>query len=201
MRVIAGQFRSRVLHAPKGMATRPTSDRLRETLFNVLGPRVQGVRFADLYAGSGAVGIEALSRGAASCLFAENSAPALSALRTNLASLKLERAATIEFRSVAAALQQSLQQAHPLDIVFLDPPWAAAEDYNATLNFLARHHTHLLAPDALVIAEHARQHTLAETFGALTRSRTLTQGDASLSFFRLEQTSSQLTAQDSPAHG
>ena len=84
MRVIAGTYRSRQLVAPKGTATRPTSDRLRETLFNILAARVPGCRFADLYAGTGAVGIEAISRGAAQVWFAEKAAPALAAIRANL---------------------------------------------------------------------------------------------------------------------
>src|SRR5438477_13216967 len=89
MRVIAGSFRSRVLQAPAGLATRPSSDRLRETLFNVLAPRIEGARFLDLYAGSGAVGIEALSRGAAEVVFVERAASALKVLRANLERLGL----------------------------------------------------------------------------------------------------------------
>src|SRR4051812_50211044 len=89
MRVIAGSFRSRSLQAPPGVATRPTSDRLRETLFNVLAPRIEGARFLDLYAGSGAVGIEAMSRGAAEVVFVERAAPALKVLKANLAGLGL----------------------------------------------------------------------------------------------------------------
>ena len=85
MRVIAGEYRSRMWQAPRGAETRPTSDRLRETLFNVLGPRVEGSRFVDLYAGSGAVGIEAISRGAEFVWFAESARPAVAAIRANLA--------------------------------------------------------------------------------------------------------------------
>ena len=105
MRVIAGTYRSRPLTAPRGMATRPTSDRLRETLFNVLAPRIEGARFADLYAGTGAVGIEALSRGAAHVTFVENSAAAIAALRANLSALKIHSAFQLEQRSVPAALR------------------------------------------------------------------------------------------------
>ena len=92
MRIIAGLYRSRSLEAPPGLATRPTSDRLRETLFNVLAPRVKGAAFLDLYAGSGAVGIEALSRGAASVEFVERAPTALKVLRANLARLGLAQA-------------------------------------------------------------------------------------------------------------
>src|SRR6204780_1186382 len=106
MRVIGGTYRSRRLIAPRGLGTRPTSDRLRETLFNVLAPEIEGAVFADLYAGSGAVGIEALSRGASFVYFLENAAPALAAIRANLASLDIESGFRIEPRSVSAALDR-----------------------------------------------------------------------------------------------
>src|SRR5438309_2956107 len=111
MRVIGGTYRSRVLVAPKGSATRPTSDRLRETLFNILAPRIEGARFADLYAGSGAVGIEALSRGAAHVYFAERAAPALAAIRSNLASLRLSQGFTIDPRSAPGFLDSLADRA------------------------------------------------------------------------------------------
>ena len=183
MRVIAGRFRSRVLQAPRGMATRPTSDRLRETLFNVLAPRIEGSRFSDLYAGSGAVGIEALSRGAEFCWFAEKAPAAVTAIRANLAALKLQGGYALEDRGVASLLQALLKNSRLADIVFLDPPYEAAEDYAATLNFLAQNHATLLAEGAVVIAEHARKQPLAESYGSLIRTRTLEQGDAALSFY------------------
>src|SRR5260370_18595573 len=103
-RVIAGTFPPRPLSAPRGMQTRPTSDRLRETLFNNLAPRLDGCRFVELYAGTGAVGIEALSRGAEHVWFAENAEPALAALRQNLSALKINRGFTLEDRGVGAML-------------------------------------------------------------------------------------------------
>src|SRR5450755_881272 len=99
MRVIAGTYRSRLLTAPRGLDTRPTSDRLRETLFNILAPRLEGASFADLYAGSGANGIEALSRGAANVWFADSATPAVAAIRGNLASLGIASGFTIDNRS------------------------------------------------------------------------------------------------------
>ena len=183
MRVIAGKFRSRVLQSPRGLATRPTSDRLRETLFNVLAPRIEGARFADLYAGSGAVGIEALSRGAEFCWFAEKAPPAVAAIRANVAALKLQGGYAIEDRSVGRLLQSMLKNARTADVIFLDPPYEAAEDYTATLNFLAQNHATLLAEGAVVIAEHDRKRPLAESYGNLIRTRTLEQGDAALSFY------------------
>jgi len=184
MRVIAGTYRSRLLSAPRGMRTRPTSDRLRETLFNILSPRLDGCRFVDLYAGTGAVGIEALSRGAEHVWFAENAEPALASLRQNLAALKISRGFTLVDRGVGAMLQSMGKLPQPVDLVFLDPPYDAEEEYAGTLNFLGsvRGRT-VLATDALVIAEHSSKVRLATHYGALEHTRLVKQGDAELSFF------------------
>jgi 16S rRNA (guanine966-N2)-methyltransferase len=183
MRVIAGTYRSRPLAAPRGMQTRPTSDRLRETLFNILAPRLEGCRFVDLYAGTGAVGIEALSRGAAHVWFAEDAKAALTALRKNLAELKITQGFTLEDRGVGALLQR-LSKAQPLDVVFLDPPYEAESEYSGTLNFLGSERGRsLLAANAMVIAEHSSKAKLAIRYGALVQTRLVTQGDAALSFF------------------
>ncbi len=185
MRVIAGTYRSRQLSAPRGTATRPTSDRLRETLFNILQPRIEGARFVDLYAGTGAVGIEALSRAAAHVWFSENAAPALAALRENLKSLKITRNHTIEDRGTGAALQQLTKLPTPIDIVYIDPPYEAEAEYESTLSFLGSARGRAtLAPDAIVIAEHATKTKLPARYGALEHYRLLKQGDASLSFYR-----------------
>jgi 16S rRNA (guanine(966)-N(2))-methyltransferase RsmD len=186
MRVIAGTYRSRLLSAPRGMLTRPTSDRLRETLFNVLAPRIAGSRFVDLYAGTGAVGIEALSRGAAHVWFAEDAKPALASLRQNLAALKITRDFTLEDRGVGILLKKMGALEQPVDLVFLDPPYEAEEEYSKTLNFLGQRGGSMLAPNALVIAEHDSKNKLAERYGALLQTRLLKQGDAALSFFALE---------------
>ncbi len=189
MRVIGGEFRSRVLQAPRGMATRPTSDRLRETLFNVLqagtmGPGVEGARFADLYAGSGAVGIEAISRGAEFVWFAESARPAAAAIRANLAALQIAGGFALEDRGVKRLLEGMLQKQRAAEIVFLDPPYEQADEYTATLEFLGRHRRVLLADVAVVVAEHARQRPLAARFAELERVRVVEQGDAALSFYR-----------------
>jgi 16S rRNA (guanine966-N2)-methyltransferase len=185
MRVIAGTYRSRRLQTPRGDATRPTSDRLRETLFNVLAPRIEGAHFLDLYAGSGAVGIEAISRGAAFCAFAEKAPPALAALRSNLSTLGIRANYAIEDRGTARLLDTMLRNNRAADIVFLDPPYIAADEYTTTLETLARHYATLLAPEAIVIAEHTRKLPTPETIGALQRIRLLQQGDANLSFYRI----------------
>jgi len=184
MRVIAGEFRSRQLQAPRGMATRPTSDKLRETLFNVLAARLQGAKFVDLYAGSGAVGIEAISRGAEFVWFAEKAAPAVAAIRANLRALKVAGGYAIEDRGVARLLSELVKGKRMVDVVFLDPPYEAAEEYKRTMEFFGEHAAEVLAQDAVVIAEHGRKSALAERFGALERYRVLEQGDAALSFFK-----------------
>jgi 16S rRNA (guanine966-N2)-methyltransferase len=192
MRVIAGQFRSRLLQAPRGTATRPTSDRLRETLFNILGPRVQGSRFVDLYAGSGGVGIEAISRGAEFVWFAEREKPAVAAIRANLATLKIGGGYALEDRGVGKLLESMVEKKRVTDIVFLDPPWEAAEEYDFALHFLCRNQAELLPEDAIVVAEHSKKQPPPEQFkakngSALERYRLSLQGDAALSFYRVAE--------------
>lgn len=201
MRIIAGKFRSRTLAAPRGWATRPTSDRLRETLFNVLAPRFQnspaGVAFLDLYAGTGAVGLEALSRGAKQVVFVERAPEALKALRANLEALRVEHGT---FRVEDSAVNRFLRRvrAEAFDIVFLDPPYDEAEEYEKVLKLMGGEagapgspnardlgHPTLLTPDAVVVAEHRRKQKLAERYGRLERTRVLEQGDAALSFYAI----------------
>jgi 16S rRNA (guanine(966)-N(2))-methyltransferase RsmD len=185
MRVIAGKYRSRRLVAPSGEQTRPTSDRLRETLFNVLGTAVEASVWLDLFAGSGAIGIEALSRGAAMVHFVESSARAARAIRSNLASLKIDAGFEILERDVAVALRQLDARAVACDFCFLDPPYRKQEDYEHVLSFLAR--SRLLKPGALVIAEHDKRFDPGESFAPLMRRRLLRQGDAVLSFYESSQ--------------
>jgi 16S rRNA (guanine966-N2)-methyltransferase len=186
MRVISGTYRSRKLAAPPGLATRPTSDRLRETLFNILAPRIPGATFADLYAGSGANGIEALSRGASMVLFVENAPPAIEAIRLNLKSLGIVSGYGLEPGSVSSFLRSFAQRERKLDVVFLDPPYEAAEEYAATLELLGGECASLLTPDSIVVAEHWRKQPLNERYRDLMRYRVREQGDGALSFFRLE---------------
>jgi 16S rRNA (guanine(966)-N(2))-methyltransferase RsmD len=185
MRIIAGTYRSRALGAPAGSATRPTSDRLRETLFNVLAPRIEGAAFLDLYAGSGAVGLEALSRGARFVTFVERAQPPLKTLRANLAALGIERGFHVQSSSVAAFLIAG--RGNAFELVFLDPPYDAFAEYESTLGLLGGAARAVLAPNALVIAEHRRKEQLEDRYGTLVRMRRLEQGDAALSFYRIEE--------------
>jgi len=184
MRVIAGEYKSRKLKTLAGLKTRPTSDRLRETIFNVLGARVAGSVFADCYAGSGAVGIEALSRGAEWVYFLENNRAATRVIEANLKSLGIEEGFEILPHDAVAGLRHLEQREVRLDTVFLDPPYRAAEEYERALGFLSA--SSVLAPDAVVVAEHHPKQPLAERYGNLTRFRELRQGSAVLSFYRTD---------------
>jgi len=148
MRIIAGSLRSRRLRAPKGGDTRPTSDRAREALFSRLGP-VDGVQVADLFAGSGALGLEALSRGAASCTFVESGRAPLTALRANLADLAPAGAVVMPARLPAALVRLDT----PFDLLFLDPPYAAVDLLTTTLERLVA--SPLLTDRTLLVVEHA----------------------------------------------
>jgi 16S rRNA (guanine(966)-N(2))-methyltransferase RsmD len=172
MRVIAGEFRSRKLRAVPGMCVRPTPDRLREALFSVLAPRIAGALFVDAYAGTGAVGIEALSRGAAKCVFLEQSRTAIRILEENLAVLGISRRAVV----IAGKAVRDLTR-YQADIVFLDPPYDQAREYEECLAALGA------APPPLVIVQHASREELKQHYGKLGRYRVLRQGDNSLSFY------------------
>lgn len=183
MRVIGGQYRSRKLIAPAGPTTRPSSDRLRETLFNVVSARVVESVWLDLFAGSGAVGIEALSRGARMVYFVESGARAAKAIRANLKSLSITEGFEIHEREVARVLRALDATAVACDFSFIDPPYQDRSAYEQTLGFLSQ--SRLLKPTSTVIAEHDKHSDLSERYGALQRSRRLQQGDAVLSFFTL----------------
>jgi 16S rRNA (guanine(966)-N(2))-methyltransferase RsmD len=185
MRVIAGALRRRTIESPAGLSTRPTSDRLRETLFNVLAPRIDRSRFLDLYAGSGAVGIEASSRGAAHVVCVEHAGPALKALRTNLENLNLHDQVHVRSTSVAAFLRRERTQPDEFrfDIVFLDPPYEAKDEYTSSLTLLGAESSEIFASDGLLVAEHRRKQKLEDQYGVLKKIRLLEQGDAALSFF------------------
>lgn len=186
MRIIAGTYRSRILKSLKKLALRPTSDYLRETLFNVLGPAIEGSRFLDLYAGTGAVGIEAMSRGAIEAVFVENHTTAVKLIRENLASLKITSGARVIAADVTSTLTKlSALGGHTFDFIFLDPPYANEREYDSTMNILRT--SSLLSPNSVVIAEHRKSFALADSFGDLQKVRTLKQGDAVLSFFRLNR--------------
>lgn len=186
MRIIAGTFRSRRLKSLKGMELRPTNDKLRETLFNVLGELVVDARFVDLFAGTGAVGIEALSRGAREAIFVEKYPPAVALIKKNVESLEIRKGVRVLALDALKALgrlsEESTASTAQIDVLFLDPPYAEKGQYADVLSFLGN--SNLLLENAVVIAEHQRSLDLRETFGKLERVRVLRQGDAVLTFFR-----------------
>jgi 16S rRNA (guanine(966)-N(2))-methyltransferase RsmD len=182
MRIISGKYRGLHLAALKGDAMRPTSDQLRETLFNVLGPEVEGHTFLDAYAGTGAVGIEALSRGAKEVVFIEHHRPAAELIRRNLEALKIEDGFYVMTTTVLKGLEKLADEGSHFDFVFLDPPYAEIREYHHVLRQLAR--SELLFPTSIVIAEHSRHTNLEEQYGTLRQTRLLPRGDSRLGFYR-----------------
>jgi 16S rRNA (guanine966-N2)-methyltransferase len=186
MRVIAGEYRRRTLRSLPGLEIRPTSDRLRETLFNVLcagnPAALEGSVLVDLYAGTGAVGIEALSRGAGKVYFVESSRAAAEVIAANLKSLAISSGFQIIKAEAAKSLRQLESAGCVADYVFLDPPYSMQNEYAKTLAALAP--SKLLGDRNIVIAEHEKRFDPDETHGELRRYRKLVQGDAALSFYR-----------------
>jgi 16S rRNA (guanine966-N2)-methyltransferase len=187
MRVIAGEYRRRTLRSLPGLEIRPTSDRLRDTLFNVLcagnPAALSGSVWIDLYAGTGAVGIEALSRGARVVHFVESSTVAAEIIAANLKSLGISAGFKI-VKAEAAKSSRQLEAAGCIaDYVFLDPPYSMPDEYTKTLAAVAP--SKLLGERSIVIAEHQKRFDPGEAFGELRRYRKLVQGDAALSFYRL----------------
>lgn len=184
MRIIAGTYRSRRIAAPPEEITRPTSDRLRETLFNVLAPRLPGTRFLDLYAGSGAVGIEALSRGARAVVAVESHKKAVWVIEQNLASLGIEEGLELISAEVTHALRQLADEREEgrFDLVFVDPPYREHGAYAQTLRLLGD--LELVAPGGTVIVEHEKHFDPGDAVAGFARARTLKQGDAVLSFYQ-----------------
>lgn len=175
MRVIAGEFGRRKLEAPKGDTTRPTPDRMRESLFSILAPELEGVEFTDLYCGSGAVGIEAISRGAAHCTFVEKDRAALAALEKNLKTLGVGTRATVVAKPVGAYVGGRVLKG----FVFVDPPYEQATDYEMCMEALGK------SEATKVLVQHDRRLKLEPRYGNLERYRELKQGDNWVSFYGL----------------
>ena len=186
LRVIAGQYRSRPLRSLRGMDIRPTADRLRETLFNVATAgnvgALEGTVWIDLFAGTGAVGIEALSRGAAKVYFVESSAAAAKVIRQNLKSLQVESGFEVVQSDALKALRRLEAEGVVADFVFLDPPYRMERAYREVLEFLGA--SKVVKAEGSVIAEHEKRVDPGEALGGLKTARKLVQGDAALRFYR-----------------
>jgi 16S rRNA (guanine966-N2)-methyltransferase len=179
MRIIAGKFKSRRLKATPPAGIRPTSDKLRETLFNILGATVDGSTFLDGCAGMGAVGIEAISRGASQVYFVEQSRKACRLIRENVKSLEIEE----EFKILEMDLIKALRTVNvSFDIAYVDPPYEREDLYEATLERFGS--SPLLAPDGLLIIEHSKRRELPDAVGTIRKLRSLVQGDAALAFYK-----------------
>jgi 16S rRNA (guanine(966)-N(2))-methyltransferase RsmD len=181
MRIISGEYRGRILKSPPDLKTRPTSDRLRETLFNILNPMIsRETRFLDLCAGTGAIGIEAVSRGAGFVTFVDKSNRACALIEENLDLLKIPEEQTEIFRSPA---EKFVAREHPAawDIVFYDPPYR--ENYRQFLFEFAANASNLLSGDGVLIAEHHAKTILPEAVGNIRRRRVTKQGETQLSFY------------------
>jgi 16S rRNA (guanine(966)-N(2))-methyltransferase RsmD len=185
MRIISGKYRGRKLKSPPSLKTRPTSDRLRETLFNILAPRIEGARFLDLCAGSGGVGIEALSRGAAHVTFVDHSRQMYALIESNLKILSADgdEVEVVSKEALGFLRKHAKGEAEPFDIVFFDPPYET--DYEDVLNDLGEYTTQLLTKEGVVIVEHSRKKVPQDEFGVLQRYRLVKQGDSCLSFYRI----------------
>lgn len=178
VRVISGEFRSRVLQSVPGTDVRPTPDRLRESLFNILAPDLEGAVFLDAYAGSGAVGIEALSRGAANAVFIENSKIALGVIEANLKVLGISGRASVLRGKVKKSLLRDWRI-----LPSWDPPYPLEVEYKVALGILGQD-----ARVRIVVAQHSVRFSLAQEYGHLEKYRELRQGENTLSFFHIRST-------------
>jgi 16S rRNA (guanine966-N2)-methyltransferase len=187
MRVIAGRLKGRRLKTPTWDGLRPSSDKLRETLFNILAPRVVGARVLDGYAGTGAIGIEAVSRGARRATLVDDDRRAQALIAENLAVCGVENLCVIIPAEVAEALDtlQARPAFEPFDIVVLDPPYAP--ERRGDLEAILRSAGGLLARNGVIVLEHARRDAAPGTAGDLVRTRTVDSGDSTLSFYELRQ--------------
>jgi len=186
LRIIAGKYRGRNLKSPPSLEVRPTSDRLRETLFNVIAPRIAGVRFLDLCAGSGAVGIEALSRGAAHVTFVDRSRKMCELVKSNIDLCRIERSESEVVQAegldyLRRFVAKQPDSGKPWDVVFFDPPYAI--DYLPILETFGARSATLLTENGILIVEHHHKNDLPEALGNLSQYRVLKQGDSALSFY------------------
>ncbi len=184
MRVISGIYKGRRLKSVEGTQVRPTSDRLRETLFNVLSSSVEGARFVDICAGTGAVGIEALSRGAAHVTFIESNRKAAQVLSENLEHCGITENVKVINRDAVATLKYFAQHFLQFDYFYLDPPYDS-DLYSQILWTLAK--SKLIAEEGLVMVEHRKKNELLPNYDFLRPYRQITQGESCLTLYSMER--------------
>jgi 16S rRNA (guanine966-N2)-methyltransferase len=182
MRIVRGSHGGRVLRAPHGASTRPTSEKVREAIFNIL-PDVEGMQVLDMFAGSGSLGLEALSRGAVHATFIDQAKPALAAVRANLRELGLEARATV-LAGDAVTLADRHEPASPWQLVFVDPPYRSDLALRALQTLARLSVLSVLAPDAVIVIEHDRRNAPPDALGSLLRTDQRRYGDTLVSFYR-----------------
>ncbi len=180
MRIGSGRFRGRKLHAPKGQETRPTGARLKKSLFDVLAAELESARVLDLFAGAGALGLEALSRGAAEAVFVDKGRRAGEAIEKNIDELDVGGSAELRLQSVRSALSKLAEEDRQFDIVFADPPYRS-DELEKLLRALGE--TSLVAEDGLVVVEHHHKLELQERYGALELVRRLKAGESCFTLY------------------
>jgi 16S rRNA (guanine(966)-N(2))-methyltransferase RsmD len=183
MKIGSGRFRGRTIQVPKGLKTRPTSGRLKKALFDIIASELPGARVLDLFAGAGALGLEALSRGASHVLFVERRKSAIAAIENNLEKLGVAHQAEVHQGEATKALDQLSRRSEGIHVVLLDPPYAAGV-YEAVLKRI--NETAIVAAQGLVIVEHHHKVELDDTYGNLQRHRVVRAGESCLTFYRLE---------------
>ena len=180
MRIGSGKFRGRKLHAPKGQETRPTGARLKKSLFDVLGTVLENARVLDLFAGAGALGLEALSRGAAEVVFVEKGRRAAEAIRKNIDELGVDEGTELRVSSVRSALAGLAEKDRCFDLVFADPPYGS-DELEKLLEVLGE--SSLITEDGRVVVEHHYKLELAKRYGALELTRRLKAGESCFTLY------------------
>jgi 16S rRNA (guanine966-N2)-methyltransferase len=177
MRIVAGSFGGRRLHPPKNRAIRPTSDRVREAIFSIIAEQIFDAKVLDLFAGTGAMGLEALSRGASQAVLVDQRAEAVRLIRVNVELCGMQDRVTVMQSPVVQALRRLGKDGRSFDLVFMDPPYGRG-DIETTLALLDE----AAAPGALLIAEHHKKDSLPERSGKWTKTQDRKYGDTVVSF-------------------
>jgi 16S rRNA (guanine966-N2)-methyltransferase len=188
MRVIGGSRKGSVLKAPAGLATRPLLARIKKSLFSILHPRLSGARFLDLFAGTGAVGIEALSRGAASCVFVERDSRCVDFIRENLGRLTLDQHASVLRGDVFKTIAHFHKAGEQFDVVFIGPPYGHRLEHR-TMQAVAD--SGVLAADGIVVVQSRKNEDLSDHYSDLVLARKTVYGDTILRFYEARTVSIQ----------
>lgn len=183
MRIGSGRFRGRSIEVPKGLKTRPTSGRLKKALFDIIASELPGARVLDLFAGAGALGLEAISRGASHVVFVERRKSAIAAIMSNLEKLGVADHAEVFQGEASRALDHLSQRGEEVHVVLVDPPYAAGA-YGSVMQGIDA--AAILSPEGLVIVEHHHKVELDDAYGSLRRHRVVRAGESCLTFYRLE---------------